>query len=204
MRVFELILLFAITLGLIMYLTFADGGGYVLTLSMGILSAFYFWFGFAFFNNMPLQAAMKKEVIRSVSPKYLIVAIFCGVNLATLILGILFALMGWPGDGLLLVVGMIPAVFFICYGFYSQQNLPKGYYFRLISRNTVFLFFGILMYFSPLFIHSIRYKNYPEALEAYKVYILDKTEENHSLYTKEVDRIKMTNNEFKKAYTEER
>ena len=88
--------------------------------------------------------------------------------------------------------------------FFQRKNLPKGYYSRLISRNVVFLFFGMLFYFAPTLVQTVRFHGHPKAIEAYKVYHSNQSEENHLLYTKEIDRIVLTDKEFKKRYDEER
>ena len=122
MKIFEWILLSIVAIGFVMYMTLTASGGIILIAMMGALSAFYFWFGFPFFNNIPFSAMLKANVVNNMKAKYVIIGLLCGVNLAILIMGTLFSLMNWPGNEMMLISSMIPALIFIAYGIFSTKK----------------------------------------------------------------------------------
>lgn len=97
-------ILFAIAL--IFKLALFPGGGIISVISLTALSCVYFYFGFAFFNNIKLKNVFKRKSYEGISALRMIGSIGTGMVLSTVCLGILFKLSHYPGGGFMLNTGL--------------------------------------------------------------------------------------------------
>lgn len=107
MKKWEKILWSLFFVGLVFKLMHWPGAGILTVFSLVLVSLFYFYLGIGVFNNLSVkQMFNRKNYTHKVRFNLLFGALF-GIVLATLVIGILFKFMLWPGGNILLSVGLI-------------------------------------------------------------------------------------------------
>lgn len=112
------------------------------------LCLFYIYFGFLYFNYIPLQKAFKKEPYREISKWKLLGSASLGLGLGVTILSVLWSLMGWPfniyfylGIPVLLAMGII--------SFYKYTATRSDSYIRMLKRIVVIGIIGAAFWINP-------------------------------------------------------
>ncbi|MFT3794193.1 hypothetical protein [Flavobacterium sp.] len=117
------------------------GASILIILTLGILSILYFPFGFYFLSGK----TFKEQKIG--------LSVVSGMFLSAPVYGILFALMRWPGSGIMLLIGIIPCVPLLVVQFLLRKNNPDAsldpYYRNLLFRTTVITAITALCFFLP-------------------------------------------------------
>ncbi len=123
-------------LGFLLTLLNIPGGALFLTLSLTVLSFFYFVFGFALFNDIKIRHIFKIESYKEISVVKIIIAFFAGYFLSVATIGILFRISYFPGAGLMLSVSIfgltVIAVISIIMFLKSKAAVYKKILFRLV------------------------------------------------------------------------
>jgi len=199
MKYLESFTLLVFGFGFLFYLMRWPGGSVMIITSLGSLSAFYFLFGFNFLNNVRLRNSFKKESYQNISTLKIIGGVLAGINLSVLLTGNLFGLMRWPGFTSMLIITLISSLIILVISLIKQFK-DSNNYIRIISRTVFFLGLASLLYFKPIVLQEIRFKDEPRILNAYKRYYDNPTEENDRLIDKERDRNYLTPKEFNDKY----
>ncbi|MFD0964145.1 hypothetical protein [Pseudofulvibacter geojedonensis] len=163
------------------------GGLIMIITSLGSLSIFYLIFGFNFLTNIRLRDSFNKVNYQNLSATRVIGSIMAGINLSILLIGVIFGLMNWPGSGVMLLISFLPSFVIAVICLIKHLKNSKGYI-RTLSRTGVFLVLGLILYFCPIVLQKIRYRNQPKILHAYERYYNEPTNENRKLLKAELNR----------------
>jgi len=106
-KIFGILFVIAIIFKFALY----PGGAFILTVSLTSLACIYFYFGFAFFNNIKLKNVFSRKSYEGISALRILGSIGTGLGLSTVCLGILLKISHWPGGGVMLGIGLIIIVF---------------------------------------------------------------------------------------------
>ncbi len=133
----EVVLVISIIFGFILYALEVPGGLALMVLSFALLSMLYFYFGFAFFNDIRLRNIFSSESYRSVTSNKIIGAIAAGISISITVVGLLFKLMRWPGSVVMLTVGIssLTVIAIIC--IVKFRKFSNDYYTRILNRCVV-------------------------------------------------------------------
>lgn len=106
MKKTEIVIVTISIIAIVLRLFSIEGGVLLSTLSFGILSLFYLFFGFLLFNNIPIKGVFKKNVYSNLNWKRLLWSVSIGVSLSVAAIGVLFALNRWAGASIMLKLGI--------------------------------------------------------------------------------------------------
>lgn len=194
----EKILGILIVISLLMKLTFTTGGNVIFSLSMLILAAIYYPFGFAFFNEIRLKKIFDKNSYKGISALRMIGSIGAGIALSILCIGILFKIQYWKGSTVNLSVGIVISVIVLIIAFIQYSKSKSEFYTKIFKRIAILGVIGLLLFFIPsMTIRKFQYRNHPEFIKAYENYI--KNPQDIELQRKldlEHNRIKMRKEHF--------
>ncbi|MBL7941800.1 MAG: hypothetical protein JNM00_03490 [Flavobacteriales bacterium] len=169
MKRFEYILIILAVTGLIMRICLIPGGAMLMILSATLLSLFYMWFGFAFFNKIGFTGIFKRNSYKGGGAHTQLPAIAMGMALALMLLSILFKLQLWQGSFFLFLQGIVLGVivFVIVLILHLRSKAPfSGMYF---SRLMVYGILAIGIYLTPASsLVDVFYRHQPEYAELYK------------------------------------
>ncbi|SFT40418.1 hypothetical protein SAMN05216474_0373 [Lishizhenia tianjinensis] len=176
MRTLEkiLILLFVLTLGLQFFLI--AGTTLLFVLVAMLLSCIYFYLGFAVLNGVRFRSIFKKAAYEEFKGKEIAFAIGIGLSLSTLVIGILFKALQWPGAEFMLQFGLGSGlILLLAVVLFFRKNNPVFFKFNTL-RIGIFGLLGIIFYFiSNNTFLEIKYGEYPEYVELRKQLYNDPT-----------------------------
>jgi hypothetical protein len=175
MKKFEFVLGILAGLSLALKLLDIPGAGPLCALTFSTLATFYFYFSFAFFNEIPLRGVLKKASYQNTNKKRIAGTVWLGYGLSLILIGGLFKLQFWPGASPLLAGGLSTVlVILIGVSFFHFRN-RQTFYKKLIRRIAIYGCFGFALYLtSTENLIDIYYHNHPEYAEVYKKYSKDR------------------------------
>ena len=145
------------------------GAALVSTLQLAALSSFYFYLGFAVFNNIGFSKIFNKTSYKSISKLKIIGAICTGISLSILIIGILFKMKGWPGAKFTLMFGVFLSFIISVIALIKFINKKSYYYKFILSRTIFFITIGVFLVSIPqMTLINIKYKNHPKYIKLYE------------------------------------
>ncbi len=133
--------------GIILRTLNLPGNGIIIVLSMTILAMMYYLLGFAVFNNIELRGIFQKVSYKKTTALEIILAVFAGIIIASLAMGILFNLQSYPGRELMLLTGLIATGLVLLISLVSYLVSGSGFSKRVLSRAVVFVFAGLVVQF---------------------------------------------------------
>lgn len=206
MRNFERILLGIALLSLILKFFLITGGGILCVLSFSVLSGFYFYLGFAYFNDLKMSQIFKSSSYKMISNKRLIGGICSGLALSILLIGFMFKLMQWPGQTMNLILGLLCTFVILAIIVITTKGKIDLYYKRILIRLALTGLLGLFfIVISDSVIIKIQYRNYPRYIEAFKkLQEQPSSVELQENIDKERSRIFMTDQEFEFTYKEKK
>lgn len=197
MRFLEYFTFLVFIFGFYFYMMLWPGGTIMILTSLMSLSCLYFFLGFSFLNNIRLRNILKKESYSDLSTLRIIGAIVAGVNLSVLLIGLLFRLMRWPGATFMLFVTFLPSLIILGVAIIKQINTSQRSYLKVITRTGFFLAFAAVLYFQPMVLQKIRYKDYPKLIKAMEEYDKNPNEYNGRILDIEFDKTVFSEEEFR-------
>ena len=205
MKNFERIFIGIALLSLVLKFFLITGGGILCFLSLITLSGFYFYLGFAFFNDLRINQIFKKESYLDIPRNRIFGGIISGISLSILLMGLLFKLMHWPGQAIYLYSGIISAFIAFTILMVSHGAIVNPFIKKILLRLITTWFIVLLFIIIPeIKIIKIQYKNYPKYIEAVEQYEANPTDENLKRRILEYDRIKMYDEQFEYYHHEKR
>lgn len=114
MKTFEKVASLFALIGTTLMLMSVHAGTTIFAYSILALSLMYFFWGFAFFNSIPLRNIFKRSAYASLPRYHVAGGIFTGIALFFACMGILFKLLWWPG-ALIELAGGIAFCFIILF-----------------------------------------------------------------------------------------
>jgi hypothetical protein len=176
MKKFELIF---VTLGLVsilLNLFLIPFANLFMLLSLSILSVFYLYFSFAFFNGIQLRNIFKKVAYADVSALRIVGAIGTGIALSQTIIGLIFKFNEWPGAFVMMSVGLSGFLVVAIVGFIQFTKNKIDYYRNIFKRIALFGGLTLILVLLPSnLMFEFKYRNYPTYIEAYKKFIENPT-----------------------------
>lgn len=149
MRIFEIILSVLFAFGLFLKLISVPGGAALITLSLLLLSMFYFLFSFSYFNKIKLKNIFNKEYYKNIPPAKIIGTIGFGLGLSILLTGILYKIMDWPGGNDMNVIsGLIIVSIIFIVSIIKFLKTKSKFYFPIFIRYTIWTIISILTLYS--------------------------------------------------------
>ena len=175
----EKILGLIVLIALILKLTLILGGGILIVLSLSILAIIYYPFGFALFNQIGFKQIFKKDSYKALSALRIIGAIGVGTALSIICVGLLFKLQHWPGSKINLLAGLITSLIILIIALIKYFKTKGDFYSRIIKRLIIIGGFGLIMLLiSDLTIIKIQFRNHPDYIKAYELYMTNPQDES--------------------------
>lgn len=173
----ELIPIAIFILALLLFLFSLPGGAALMILSLGFLSILYFYFGFAILNSISFRKIFKKSSYSAISSMRIVGAIGTGIGLSTVIIGLLFKFMSWPGSYFMLLIGLLSMSVFFAYALIKFIINKSSFYTNILLRTAFFGGIGLFLLLMPSYtLSEIKYgKHHPEYIEALKALENDPT-----------------------------
>jgi hypothetical protein len=169
-------------------------GGILTTLTFMSLSMIYFYFGFAFFNEINLRAIFAKDSYKDISLLRIIGAIGAGIALSLTIIGLLFTFNSWSGSSFSLGAGLVGLLIVTIIGLFRYSKNKSKYYTRIFKRVVIIGALGLIFFLTPKTTWvELKYRNHADYVKAYKEAVAnpdkkalwDKVdEERKKIYTK--------------------
>jgi len=193
MKTFEKIFWIIFVIGIIFKLKLWPFGATFITISLFPLYFFYLFFGFAFFNKIKLRNIFKKDSYKEISVLRIIGSIGAGIGLSAICIGILFKLMFWPEGDLRLYAGLIPTFTIAIIALVKFFRSKSDFYKPILLRITIIGALGLpLCFVSDLEIVKFEYRNYPDYVKAYEIYLEDpQNEEANKQLEKAYNRVRL-------------
>ena len=205
MKNFERIFVGIAVVSLVMKFFLVTGGNILFALSLASLISLYFFFGFAYFNNLMLNQIFKKESYSNISSVKLFTVIFSGIAMAVSLTGMMFYLLHWAGQTLILYLGILISIPLFPILLLNFKDDFQGSFRKIFIRLATTFFVAILFVIIPeSLVIKIQYKNYPQYLNSAERYYKNPTDENLKKRIKEHDRIIMNEKEFDYYYHEKK
>jgi len=152
MKKAEIILVIVSIIGLASKLLNIPLAGLLFMFSLLSLSLIYYPMGFVFFNNIQLRNVFKKDTYTGIGWKRIVGAIVTGVVVSTLLIGVLFVIMHYPGGSYILIRGLIGAIVVSIIALVKNRKAKNEYYSFLLSRMLFAGSMGIVLLLSISFI----------------------------------------------------
>lgn len=193
MKKFELIFVILGLVSILLNLFLIPFANLFMLLSLSILSFFYLYFSFAFFNGIQLRNIFKKEAYKETNALRIIGAIGTGIVLSQTIIGLIFKFNEWPGAFVMMSVGLSGLTVVTIVGLIQFLKNKIDYYRLIFKRIALFGGLTLLLLLLPSsLIFEYKYRNYPDFIHARKQSIDNPG--NKELYDKaEAERRKVFN-----------
>ncbi|MCW4469759.1 hypothetical protein OGH69_12335 [Flavobacterium sp. MFBS3-15] len=183
MKKTELTLCILSAIGIILYLLPVPGGSMLTVLALTLLSLLYFFFGFALFNGIRGRDLFKGTAYTGISALKIVGGVGVGMSLSTVIIGILFRVMMWPGGSFMILIGCAPVIIVCIIAWVRASSSNSPFAKRVLARAAVFGGLGVLCFMvSSITIIKVKYRDYPEYVRA--VEQVDADPENEALQQK--------------------
>ncbi|HCW06493.1 MAG TPA: hypothetical protein DGG95_03900 [Cytophagales bacterium] len=151
MKLIERIILLVFFLAILLKAGLFRGTRASLEISTLLLSMLYFYFGFALFNGIGFRAMFKKSSYAGVSVGKISGAIALGLALSSVLIGILFKLMFWPGANEMIMIGgtglliilLVASVVMVI-----KKKSLDSFYKGIFLRGSVALIFALVFFFT--------------------------------------------------------
>jgi uncharacterized membrane protein len=174
MKKAEIILGILALLAIALNLLLVPGSGIITVLSLMALSIFYAYFSVAFFNDLLLKVAFKKESYKEISTLRVVGAILTGFALAITIVGLLFKFQSWPGASINLLLGFSGLAIALIVGLPKYLKTKSKYYSKIFKRIGVYGGFALMFILLPSTLWlELKYRNHPYYVEAVKKVLAD-------------------------------
>lgn len=162
-------------LGILFIIPYASA---ITTLLSVLLSGFYFYCSFLLLNNIRLRNAFKKTSYSELGLWRLLGTIFTGFVLSLVVIYSLFKFQRWPYGQQGLMISLVLLLFVIIVVSIKLKSTNNIFYKDLLVRLFIIGFFGALLFYTPSEqLIELKYRNYPNYIEAEKQLMLDPTNE---------------------------
>jgi len=178
MKKIEIGIFSILALGLVLRLIQLPGSGIFFVLGWSLLSMFYFYLSFAYFNNVGLRRLFKRDSYSGIGAMRIILAVISGIALSVLCIGCLFKMQFWPGADINLLVGLVLTALVLIpisiLALKSQMAIFKRALYRLVFFGAVGLFLFLI---SSDKLIELYYWSNSEYAEVYKAWLKDQDNE---------------------------
>ncbi len=163
----EIILVVCSIVGIALSLSLLPGGNMLSIVAMGLLSCFYFYFGFPLLNGIRGRELFKRSAYKGINALKIVGGIGVGMLLSIIVIGFLFKLMMWPGGSFMIFISSIPIIIIGVIAGVRIGSSESAFSKRLLIRAVIFGGLGIIYFLLPSnSILKLKYRNYPEYVKA--------------------------------------
>lgn len=167
MKRIELILIALSGLVLILNFLKIPGSDFSLGLIFSLISIFYLYFGFAFFNNVRLRKIFKKASYQGISSGRILGGIATGIFLSIGIIAIMFKVFSFPGAMIQLALGLLGLGIITLIALIKFGASKEEYYSKILKRTLIIgtLLLSFLVIPDKLVL-DLKYPDHPELVNA--------------------------------------
>lgn len=189
MKTTEKILGILFLIGIILNLALIPGGSTLTILAGGGLAMIYPLIGFFVINDLRINQLLKGG-FKNIKPLHIVGAIFTGMAMSMLLIGLIFKLMMWPGASFMVIVGVFSSLSIVVIAGVKYILSKSVYYRRVLIRLVPLSVVVLLLFTFSSTIREIKYRDAPEYLKAIEAAEADPS--NEALQQKVVEeRMKM-------------
>lgn len=165
MRAFEI--KFGIFTGVMFLLRLSECpvGGSSLKIAMILLSMFYAYFSFAYFNGIKLENSFNKESYKGISRLRIVGTVGFGFSISILIIALLYNVFNWPSKSILTLVGLICVLIVLVVGSWKFAKNHSKFYVKIFKRIVIFGVPALIFLLMPYLATDVKYRNNSESLE---------------------------------------
>jgi hypothetical protein len=171
MKLTEKILAALVLASLFMKFSLVPSGSVFFVVFISALMCLYFYSCFLLLNNIRLRKIFKREAYAGISALRITGAVCTGFSLATLLTGIEFKIMNWPGGNMYIVLGAVPGLIIALTALMKYMRSRDVFYKNILIRLTIILVCGTVLFFIPgMSLIRFQYRNHPSYVKAYIEY----------------------------------
>ena len=168
----EKILGVTVLIALIFKFALIPGGSFLLVLSLFILSCLYYPMGFALLNQIAFTKILKKDSYKGLTAFKIIGSIGAGMAFSVVCLGILFKVQHWAGANTYLITGLVSILIVLAIALVKYYKAKQEFYIGILKRIAIIGALGLVFSFiSELTIVKIQFRNHPNYVKAYEMYL---------------------------------
>ena len=167
MKKVEKVFVLLVLIGIVLRLMLVPRSAALMFLSSVALCLFYFYLGFALFNDIRLRSIFKKSSYDATNTMHILAGIASGFALSAACVGIMFKFLSWPGSffQLLLAIFACTIIFVISLIKMKGSNIP--FYKRILTRIVSFGSVCVLLLTIPQnTFFEIMWRNHPDYIRA--------------------------------------
>ena len=151
MKKFEKVFGMLTVISLILRFASLPGGSVLLTLSLSALACVYYFYAFTLFDQIEIKSIFNSKSREGISAMIVFESKLAGWGLAVVCIGILFKIMQFPGEAVMLSVGLI-IIFAVGIIALIKYNRSKTDFYKMILiRIAIIGGFGLLLFFHNIF-----------------------------------------------------
>ena len=167
MNKFEQIILFTFIISGILSFCLMPMSNLVFAASASTLAILYLTLNVLFFSNKSIKQILSIEVMTSAKKD--ILNRITGYALAINVVGILFYVLPWPGEKMMLLFGWISLAVLSLVIFKKHSKNPLKEHSSTLQRTLVFLFLALILWTIPVDSYlELKYRSYQAYFEALK------------------------------------
>ncbi len=153
----------AITLiGILFKFNHWPGASMFFILGISLLNIFYYPFGLAYLQGISLKSILNKAAYQNTTVFISLLAVFGGMSLAMLLIGIQFKLQFWPGAHVMLMAGIVFTSIILSIAVFMLKGANQQKLKRLYVRGGILLAVAIALRLTPTpAMVDIMYSNRP-------------------------------------------
>jgi hypothetical protein len=136
-------------IGLLFRFLHLPGGSMFFILGATLLCLFYYPFGLAYLQGISIQSIFKKAAYQNTTVFISLLALFGGLSLTMLLIGIQFKLQFWPGAHVMLTAGIVTASIILFIAAIKLQGANHLKLKRLYTRGGILLAVAIALRLTP-------------------------------------------------------
>lgn len=139
MKILEKVLVLLCIVGVVLKTFSIDGGAILSAVSFLMLSFFYLFLSFLFFNGIPLMSMFTKIAYKTTNGKKIIWSIFIGYAFTTILMGLLFVLMQWEGAKFMFTNGFLLVIVIALLSIVGYLIYRSRFQFQILIRTLILL-----------------------------------------------------------------
>jgi hypothetical protein len=180
MKQLERILAIVVVIAIAMKVLLIAGGGVLLVISLSTLSLFYYFLGFAYFNEISFSDIFKKEAYKGIRAIRIIGSIGLGWSLSALLMGVLFRFQSYPGGRVMIFQGIFFLLICLIVAAVRNSKAESGRYTKIFNRIAIVGIFGLIISLIPsIKFIEVFHRDQPAYVEALRKFNEDPTNKEY-------------------------
>ena len=169
MKKFELIFVITVIVAIIAVVINYPMAPQFLVVSVGVLSVFYMYLGFAVLCDIPFRDLFKRASYADINKTRIVGAFALGMTISASLIGVLFKVLMWPNANTELLIGLMGLLIAGGVSIWRYSLNKSDFYLRVFKRLVLYVPVTIIGIFIPQYaILEYQYKDYPAYVEPFK------------------------------------